>query len=206
MFNAVSPFLSLSFLRRTYVVYALTQEFLGQGSFGHVTMVRKKEGVMGGALFALKSLSKEAVVEGGQVHHLKDEKNVREQSIALDIVFIVLTYRNISECRTSIGRTVSKAFCVLPFNSWQHRVVYAEKNVAEHFSVRYGIVSVDVIETSNMDAAKYIICNNVSIRYHRFRCIEKLDVSNIKLRYLIHCIEGVVPFVLWFPRALKPRC
>lgn len=53
------------------------QEFLGQGSFGHVTMVRKHEGVMEGVLFALKSLSKHAVVEGGQVQHIKDEKAVR---------------------------------------------------------------------------------------------------------------------------------
>lgn len=53
------------------------QEFLGQGSFGFVTMVRKKEGVMEGCLFALKSLSKLGVVEGGQVQHIKDEKSVR---------------------------------------------------------------------------------------------------------------------------------
>eukprot|EP00903_Cladosiphon_okamuranus_P016069 g14834.t1 len=53
-------------------------EFLGQGSFGFVTMVRKKEGVMEGCLFALKSLSKLGVVEGGQVQHIKDEKSVLE--------------------------------------------------------------------------------------------------------------------------------
>lgn len=53
------------------------QDFLGQGSFGFVTMVRKKEGAMEGCLFALKSLSKLAVVEGGQVQHIKDEKSVR---------------------------------------------------------------------------------------------------------------------------------
>lgn len=52
------------------------QEFLGQGSFGFVTIVRKKEGVMEGCLFALKSLSKQGVVEGGQVQHIKDEKSV----------------------------------------------------------------------------------------------------------------------------------
>ena len=52
------------------------QEFLGQGSFGFVTMVRKKEGAMEGAFFALKSLSKRGVVEGGQVQHIKDEKSV----------------------------------------------------------------------------------------------------------------------------------
>lgn len=69
-----------SHLRPFSAVGGPTQEFLGQGSFGHVTMVRKKEGVMGGALFALKSLSKDAVVEGGQVHHLKDEKHVRQHS------------------------------------------------------------------------------------------------------------------------------
>lgn len=52
------------------------QEFLGQGSFGFVTIVRKKEGIMEGTLFALKSLSKLGVVEGGQVQHVKDEKAV----------------------------------------------------------------------------------------------------------------------------------
>lgn len=52
------------------------QEFLGQGSFGFVTMVRKKVGAMEGCLFALKSLSKLGVVEGGQVQHIKDEKSV----------------------------------------------------------------------------------------------------------------------------------
>lgn len=49
---------------------------MGQGSFGFVTMVRKKEGAMDGEFFALKSLSKLAVVEGGQVQHIKDEKSV----------------------------------------------------------------------------------------------------------------------------------
>lgn len=52
------------------------QAFLGQGSFGFVTMVCKKEGAMEGDLFALKSLSKLGVVEGGQVQHIKDEKSV----------------------------------------------------------------------------------------------------------------------------------
>lgn len=56
------------------------QEFLGQGSFGFVTMVRKKEGAMEGALFALKSLSKLGVVEGGQVQHIKDEKSVSHRA------------------------------------------------------------------------------------------------------------------------------
>lgn len=51
--------------------------FLGQGSFGHVTMVRKRDKAMEGVCFALKSLSKKAVMEGGQVQHIKDEKTVR---------------------------------------------------------------------------------------------------------------------------------
>ncbi|CAM9686781.1 unnamed protein product, partial [Sphacelaria rigidula] len=52
--------------------------FLGQGSFGYVTMVLKKEKAMEGTCFALKSLSKKAVVDGGQVQHIKDEKAVLE--------------------------------------------------------------------------------------------------------------------------------
>lgn len=40
-------------------------------------MVRKKDNAMEGTCFALKSLSKQAVVEGGQVQHIKDEKTVR---------------------------------------------------------------------------------------------------------------------------------
>lgn len=67
-------------LPNTFVIHTnafiSNQEFLGQGSFGFVTMVWKKEGVMQGALFALKSLSKLGVVEGGQVQHIKDEKTV----------------------------------------------------------------------------------------------------------------------------------
>lgn len=43
-------------------------------------MVRKKEGAMEGALFALKSLSKLAIVEGGQLQHIKDEKTVRTEA------------------------------------------------------------------------------------------------------------------------------
>lgn len=57
------------------------KDFLGQGSFGYVTMVRKKKGIMEGVMFALKSLSKRAVVEAGQVQHIKDEKKVRRLSL-----------------------------------------------------------------------------------------------------------------------------
>lgn len=45
-----------------------------------MTMVRKKAGAMEDALFALKSLSKLGVVEGGQVQHIKDEKSVSIRS------------------------------------------------------------------------------------------------------------------------------
>lgn len=41
-----------------------------------MSMVRKTGGAMEGGLFALKSLSKQAVVEGSQVQHIKDEKKV----------------------------------------------------------------------------------------------------------------------------------
>lgn len=61
-----------------YACYEKIQEFLGQGSFGFVTVVRKKQGVMHGSFFALKSLSKRGVVEGGQVQHIKDEKTVSD--------------------------------------------------------------------------------------------------------------------------------
>lgn len=39
-------------------------------------MVLKKDKAMEGTCFALKSLSKKAVVDGGQLQHIKDEKAV----------------------------------------------------------------------------------------------------------------------------------
>lgn len=57
--------------------HKMPQGFLGQGSFGCVTVVRKKDGIQEGETFALKSLSKLAVVECGQVQHIKNEKGVR---------------------------------------------------------------------------------------------------------------------------------
>lgn len=49
------------------------QAFLGQGSFGHVTLVKKKDGAMAGERFALKVLNKQAIVDGGQLSHIKGE-------------------------------------------------------------------------------------------------------------------------------------
>lgn len=63
-----------------------------------MTMVRKKEGAMEGCLFALKSLSKLGVVEGGQVQHIKDEKSVRLASNTER-----KTTRKAEKCRRSQG-------------------------------------------------------------------------------------------------------
>ncbi|CAM9132557.1 unnamed protein product, partial [Scytosiphon promiscuus] len=76
---AANPGTSLALKHEKLTVHSFEQmAFLGQGSFGFVTMVRKKEGIMEGSSFALKSLSKLGVVEGGQVQHIKDEKAVLE--------------------------------------------------------------------------------------------------------------------------------
>lgn len=48
-------------------------------------MVCKKDKAMEGTCFALKSLSKQAVVEGGQVQHIKDEKAVRVAHAGLQL-------------------------------------------------------------------------------------------------------------------------
>ncbi|CAM9614196.1 unnamed protein product [Ectocarpus sp. 6 AP-2014] len=74
-----NPGVDLALKSEKLTVHSFEQmEFLGQGSFGFVTVVRKKQGVMHGNFFALKSLSKRGVVEGGQVQHIKDEKTVLE--------------------------------------------------------------------------------------------------------------------------------
>ncbi|CAM9133998.1 unnamed protein product [Ectocarpus fasciculatus] len=74
-----NPGVGLALKSEKLTVHSFEQmEFLGQGSFGFVTVVRKKQGVMKGNFFALKSLSKRGVVEGGQVQHIKDEKTVLE--------------------------------------------------------------------------------------------------------------------------------
>lgn len=62
-------------------IVIVVQAFLGQGSFGYVVMVKKREKPMQGRRFALKSLSKHAVVDGKQVDHVLDEKAVRKLTL-----------------------------------------------------------------------------------------------------------------------------
>jgi tRNA A-37 threonylcarbamoyl transferase component Bud32 len=49
---------------------------VGQGAFGKVMLVRKKEGVSAGQIYAMKVLKKSVVAAKGQVEHTKSERSI----------------------------------------------------------------------------------------------------------------------------------
>ena len=52
---------------------------IGRGSFGKVMQVRKKGGADVGAIYAMKILRKEAIIERNQVEHTKAERQILEE-------------------------------------------------------------------------------------------------------------------------------
>lgn len=64
----------------------VTRGFLGHGSFGVVTLEEHVTGTVHGKLFAVKRMSKSAVLEGGQLRHVLDEKRLLSE---VDCPFIV---------------------------------------------------------------------------------------------------------------------
>jgi len=71
----------------------VTRGFLGHGSFGVVTLDEHVTGTVHGKLFAVKRMSKAAVLDGGQLRHVMDEKKLLSEVDCLFIVKIFGTYQ-----------------------------------------------------------------------------------------------------------------
>lgn len=63
-------------------MFAARQGFLGEGTFGRVASVRKREGVLAGTLFAIKYIGKQLLATRGYVRRVLDEKKVQYSSRA----------------------------------------------------------------------------------------------------------------------------
>mmetsp|Transcript_6066 Transcript_6066/g.7883 ORF Transcript_6066/g.7883 Transcript_6066/m.7883 type:complete len:892 (-) Transcript_6066:122-2797(-) len=69
-------------------------DFLGRGSFGWVTLVKKKEEPMKGTTFALKALNKAGMVEHDQVQHVIDERRMLKECAHPFIIRLYGTFQD----------------------------------------------------------------------------------------------------------------
>jgi len=67
---------------------------VGKGAFGKVMLVRKKMGVGGGHVFAMKVLKKSVVVEKGQIEHTMCERHILFQITHPFIVRLRFAFQN----------------------------------------------------------------------------------------------------------------